>query len=147
MDGQSVRSFGWERSIMTQKTLMVLDRNHLDQMTGGDRALAAEVLGLFQEQVGLWSRLLDPKQPQDVWVDAAHTLKGTALGVGAFQLAKACQAAETLGREEKDVSATRAAVFIDDIRSAVIVAEQAVSELIYELSASEGFLASKEPNS
>src|SRR4051812_13521269 len=57
-------------------------------------ALIDEVLAMFREQAALWVRLLDPAGPPDSWRDAAHTLKGSSLGVGAFALAKACDAAE-----------------------------------------------------
>ncbi|MCA3694288.1 MAG: hypothetical protein IOB61_13060, partial [Aquidulcibacter sp.] len=38
----------------------VVDRAHLERMTGGDQELALEVLGLFREQIALWSKLLQP---------------------------------------------------------------------------------------
>lgn len=76
-----------------------LDAAHLEQFTGGDPALTEEVLGLFAEQVSMWSRVLDPALPDQAWQDAAHTLKGAALGVGAFALADACRAAEEAAQE------------------------------------------------
>ena len=40
-------------------------------------------------------RALDPDlRNSDAWRDAAHTLKGSALGVGAVQLAEVCATAE-----------------------------------------------------
>lgn len=76
-----------------------IDLQHLDRYTAGDAALTEEVLGLFREQVQMWSRVLDPSLPGQAWKDAAHTLKGAALGVGAFALADACAAAETAAEE------------------------------------------------
>ena len=52
------------------------------------------LLALFREQAALWMRLLDPAAENDAWRDAAHTLKGSALGVGATALGQACAAAE-----------------------------------------------------
>jgi HPt (histidine-containing phosphotransfer) domain-containing protein len=49
---------------------------------------------MFREQAALWVRLLDPFGAQDGWRDGAHTLKGSALGIGAFALADECEAAE-----------------------------------------------------
>lgn len=72
-----------------------VDFGHLESYAAGDAALIEEVLGLFREQAALWVRLLDPAGPGGGWRDAAHTLKGAALGVGAFTLASACEAAET----------------------------------------------------
>lgn len=71
-----------------------IDFAHLDRFTAGDAALTEEVLGLFREQVELWLRVLDPALPDQSWKDAAHTLKGAALGVGAFAFADACAEAE-----------------------------------------------------
>ena len=71
--------------------MLVLDRAHFDHMTGADRALQIEVLGLFQQQVANWrARLLGG----DDWREAAHTLKGSARGIGLNALAQACEAAE-----------------------------------------------------
>lgn len=71
-----------------------VDFAHLERYAGGDAALAEEVLGLFREQASMWLKLLAPDAPGGAWKDAAHSLKGSALGVGAFDLAQACEAAE-----------------------------------------------------
>lgn len=64
----------------------------LERMTGGDAAVAEEVLELFVQQAALWAPMLDVRQ--DGWRDAAHTLRGAAAGIGAGTLAHACQEAE-----------------------------------------------------
>ena len=71
-----------------------VDFGYLETYAGGDMALVEEVLGLFREQAGMWVRLLDPKAAAEAWRDAAHTLKGSARGIGAGALADACEAAE-----------------------------------------------------
>ncbi len=71
-----------------------VDFRHLERYAAGDEALVEEVLGLFREQAALWLPLLDPAAEAGAWRDAAHSLKGSALGVGAFQVAQACEAAE-----------------------------------------------------
>jgi HPt (histidine-containing phosphotransfer) domain-containing protein len=71
-----------------------VDFKYLEGYAGGDQALVDEVLALFREQAAMWLRLLDPKAEDSAWRDAAHTLKGSALGVGAHDLAGACAAAE-----------------------------------------------------
>ncbi len=71
-----------------------VDFGHLETYAAGDAALVEEVLGLFREQAELWLPLLDPAGQTQAWRDAAHTLKGSALGVGAFALARACSEAE-----------------------------------------------------
>jgi hypothetical protein len=72
--------------------MLVLDRVHFDHMTGADRALQLEVLGLFRMQVDGW-RLAFTGEPG--WREAVHTMKGSARGIGLSALAAACEAAET----------------------------------------------------
>ena len=76
-----------------------VDFEHLERYAAGDAALIEEVLGLFRQQAELWLPLLDPAGPDQTWRDAAHALKGAALGVGAFALADACGAAEVDTRD------------------------------------------------
>jgi HPt (histidine-containing phosphotransfer) domain-containing protein len=72
----------------------IVDQAHLNRMTGGDQDLATEVLGLFREQWDLWVRLLDPTTDTLDWGNAAHTIKGSARGIGAWQLGEVCGGAE-----------------------------------------------------
>lgn len=76
----------------------VIDCDHFQTMTGGDRELQVEVLGMFDEQTQLWRRLLIPDAPVHTWRDAAHTLKGSARGLGLWALAQACETAEALAK-------------------------------------------------
>lgn len=71
----------------------VIDREHLARLTFGDQRLERELLALFDQQASL---LLPRIQTADMAsVGAlAHTLKGSALGVGAFTVAEASAAAE-----------------------------------------------------
>ena len=71
-----------------------VDFAHLETYAAHDAALIEEVLGLFRQQAELWMPLLDPAAGAQGWRDAAHALKGSALGVGAFAFAEACGAAE-----------------------------------------------------
>jgi hypothetical protein len=71
-----------------------VDFGHLESFAAGDAALIEEVLSMFREQAALWVRLLEAFVPEGGWGVGAHTLKGAALGIGAFPLAEACQAAE-----------------------------------------------------
>jgi HPt (histidine-containing phosphotransfer) domain-containing protein len=71
--------------------MTILDRAHFEHMTGGDRALQTEVIGLFRGQAESWRAALAPGAD---WRDAAHTLKGSARGIGLASLAAACEAAE-----------------------------------------------------
>lgn len=92
-----------------------VDFAYLEGYAAGDQALVEEVLGLFREQAQAWTRLLDPAAPGEGWRDAAHTLKGSARGIGAGELAQACEAAETCvdgeaGERERRLSLLRDAL-------------------------------------
>lgn len=126
--------------------LAILDEAHLSAMTGGDASLAIEVLEIFKEQAAMWERLMDPKAPAERWADAAHTMKGAALGVGAMRLARACEATETLGRSG-DVSPAAAAVSINSLRDELLPALEAAARTAHELALSGSFTRSKAPNS
>ena len=75
-------------------TPTAIDATHLDRMTLGDRALEREVLELFLRQTAMMlDRIMGAEPP--VAAAAAHTLKGSARGIGAWRVA---HAAETLER-------------------------------------------------
>ena len=69
----------------------------LNGMTGGDDAINEEVLGLFVNQAGLWSVMLDPKV--EGWRDGVHTIRGAAAGIGARDLAAICAEAEAVDQK------------------------------------------------
>jgi HPt (histidine-containing phosphotransfer) domain-containing protein len=87
--------------------MLVLDRAHFDHMTGADRALQIEVLGLFRTQVEGWTAAMATGEG---WRDAVHTLKGSARGIGLNALAAACEAAETSEDSEAGLAGVRAAL-------------------------------------
>ena len=122
-----------------------LDVEHLLSMTGRDPELADEVLDIFRQQSETWGRLLDPKLPAEQWADAAHTIKGTALSIGANELAEVCLAAETLGRSGT-VTPVAAALALGDVRSELNYALEAAARASHALS-KPGLRASKDSNS
>lgn len=69
----------------------------LNGMTGGDDAINEEVLGLFVNQAGLWSAMLDLKV--EGWRDGVHTIRGAAAGIGARDLAMICAEAEAVDQK------------------------------------------------
>src|ERR1700743_2281426 len=70
-----------------------IDFSHLEQYVGGDQGIIREVLALFSDQARTVLPTLDPAGPPDQWRNAAHSLKGSALGIGAMALALACSEA------------------------------------------------------
>jgi HPt (histidine-containing phosphotransfer) domain-containing protein len=72
----------------------ILDLDHLSRMTLDDRALEREVLELFERQVLTLAERLDDSAAAPVVASCAHTLKGSARGIGAWRLASAAQEVE-----------------------------------------------------
>jgi len=70
-----------------------IDLVHLARMTLGDRSLEREVLALFDRQAGML--LMRIQQAARAGISAAaHTLKGSARGIGAWRVARAAEAVE-----------------------------------------------------
>ena len=122
-------------------TVPVLDPSKLAEMTGDDVSLGLEVIDIFREQSGIWARMLDANLPPAQWADAAHTLKGSALSVGAMKLAESCSVAEALGRrtESETVSPAAIGVALSDTKDEIAAAIEAVAQLAYQLSLSGRF--------
>jgi HPt (histidine-containing phosphotransfer) domain-containing protein len=74
-----------------------IDLDHLARYTGGDKALNAEILKLFDgqvtEMVGQLRTILQARDAKR-WKEVTHTIKGAARGVGAFAMGDAAAAAE-----------------------------------------------------
>jgi HPt (histidine-containing phosphotransfer) domain-containing protein len=73
-----------------------IDRAHLERYVIGDKALLDEILTIFCEQTASWVNEMHPVMDDEAWRLSAHTLKGSARGVGAFALGEAAERAERL---------------------------------------------------
>lgn len=79
----------------------LVDLDHLNRYTGGDRALNEEILQLFDaqclEMTAKLELLAQSEGPgSKAWRELTHTLKGAARGVGAFPVADVAATAEKL---------------------------------------------------
>lgn len=119
----------------------VLDVAQLSMMTGADIPLAIEIIDIFRHQADIWSRMLDAQLPPDQWADAAHSLKGSALSVGAMRLAEVCSRTEKLGRSHSETSVTRtqAAISLSELKDEIGPAIEAIAKLVHQLSLSGRF--------
>ncbi|HEX4080691.1 MAG TPA: Hpt domain-containing protein [Rhizomicrobium sp.] len=99
-----------------------VDLDHLARYTGGEAKLNAEVLGLFvrqcAESLTQLQALRNAPEPK-IWRDTLHTLKGSALGIGAFALAKELAAAESIDPETAPAEAATALEILDRGRGLV----------------------------
>lgn len=73
-----------------------VDLVHLARYTLGNRSLECEVLGLFRTQSALYLERLRQARSDKAWHDAAHTIKGSARGIGAWALVESAEQAEKL---------------------------------------------------
>ncbi len=75
----------------------VIDLEHLARYTGGEKAMNAEILKLFDgqisEMVGQLRSVITARDSKR-WKEITHTIKGAARGVGAFAFGEAAAAAE-----------------------------------------------------
>ena len=70
-----------------------IDLVHLARMTSGDRSLEREVLQLFDRQADMLVLRMQAGARAGISA-AAHTLKGSAKGIGAWRVARAAEAVE-----------------------------------------------------
>ena len=78
--------------------LSIIDEDHLERMTLGDQSLEREVLEIFARQAMLTLERLADAGPARA-AAAAHTLKGSARGVGAWRVASAAERLEQAAAE------------------------------------------------
>jgi HPt (histidine-containing phosphotransfer) domain-containing protein len=102
---------------------VTIDHEHLARMTFGDRRLARELLELFDRQAALLIDRMAGSDPAAV-AALAHTLKGSALGIGAGGVARA---AEALERAMTPGERGRA---LDNLTRAVSAAHRTIAEML-----------------
>ncbi|HEU4661670.1 MAG TPA: Hpt domain-containing protein [Pseudolabrys sp.] len=101
-----------------------IDRAHLSQMTLGDRTLEREVLELFDRQAEMLVARMD-KVASACVPPLAHTLKGSARGIGAWDVATAAEALELADGSAVEFEAAKRR-----LAGAVRNARKAIAELL-----------------
>jgi HPt (histidine-containing phosphotransfer) domain-containing protein len=104
-----------------------IDRGHLARMTFGDRSLEREVLGLFDRQATILIERMRGGEPAAV-ASLAHTLKGSAAGIGADRVARTAGAAEMAA----GLTAAECSQAIDQLAQAVEEARALIAQLLRE---------------
>ncbi len=104
-----------------------IDRDHLARMTFGDRSLERELLELFDRQAAMVIVRMRAGGAAAI-APFAHTLKGSASGVGAGRVAAAAEAAELAA----DRSPSERSLAIDRLVQAVEEVRAHIAELLRE---------------
>lgn len=84
-----------------------IDLVHLSKYTLGNRSLENELLGLFRNQADVYIARLDEAADETEWKNAAHSLKGSARGLGAWMLADLAEEAEATALAARESIMTR----------------------------------------
>lgn len=115
-------------AIMTRdEAAAAIDRGHLARMTFGDRSVEREVLQLFDRQAVMLIERIRASNPAAI-ASLAHTLKGSAAGIGAGLVARSAGETENAaGRSPAECSQA-----IDRLASAVDEARALIAELLRE---------------
>ncbi len=94
---------------MSETVSKVIDLDHLARYTGGDKAINAEVMRLFDTQatelVARLQGILDARDAKS-WKEVTHTLKGAARGIGAFSMGDAAAHCEPIDLADRPRATT-----------------------------------------
>ncbi|MFC7396651.1 Hpt domain-containing protein [Chelatococcus sp. GCM10030263] len=103
-----------------------LDEAYLDRQTGGDRALAHEVLVLFRDQARRQYEVIVGEGDARTRRDAAHTLKGSARAIGAWRVAAIVQAIEVAF----DADAVAMNLRFEELDAALAAADEIMQQIL-----------------
>jgi hypothetical protein len=97
-----------------------IDAAHLSRMTLGDRKLEIQVLELFDRQAELLLARMQEVEPSGI-ASLAHTLGGSARGIGAWRVAEAAEALEcaVAATRHPARALARLAAAVDEARLAI----------------------------
>jgi len=99
-----------------------IDLAHLSRMTLGDSSLEQEVLRLFDRQATMLVARMHGAAPSLV-AASAHTLKGSARGIGAWRIARDAETVELTaacaGTAELDLAVAQLSASVDEVKSAI----------------------------
>jgi HPt (histidine-containing phosphotransfer) domain-containing protein len=103
-----------------------IDLEHLARMTLGDRSLEREVLQLFDRQAAMLIARMETGTAPMVAAQA-HTLKGSARGIGAWTVAKRAESVESAASVPNPEQLERA---LDQLAAAVAEAKTVIADLL-----------------
>jgi HPt (histidine-containing phosphotransfer) domain-containing protein len=101
-----------------------IDEDHLGRMTLGDRQLEREVLEIFVRQTVIMLERIAGAEPA-MAAASAHTLTGSARGIGAWRVARAAEWLERAARDNSGAAELDQAV--EELKAATIEASAAIA--------------------
>ena len=107
-----------------------IDEDHLARMTLGDRRLEREVLEIFVRQTTIMLNRIVGAEPA-LAAAAAHTLKGSARGIGAWRVARAAELLEQAATGDCSEGGIDEA--IEELKAASLEASAAIGTRLTEL--------------
>ena len=108
-----------------------LDLAHLARHTFDDRDLQREVLALFETQSAIWMDRLRQAADAGERGEAAHSLKGSARGIGAWQVAELAERLEAdNGEEDSRVPSQMARGLTRDLEDALAEVNQFIKTFL-----------------
>jgi len=120
------RTIEIDSATMQSQSNRPIDLVHLARMTMGDRSLEREVLQLFDRQAALLVARMRQVAPAGISA-VAHTLKGSARGIGAWQVAHAAEAVEQAAGVPGEVQLKAA---VDRLGTAADATRAVIAELL-----------------
>jgi HPt (histidine-containing phosphotransfer) domain-containing protein len=109
-------------AIVADEWPTVIDEEHLRRMTLGDRSLEREILQIFVRQAMLMTGRI-AQADAAIAAAAAHTLLGSARGIGAWRVAQAAERLEHLAGQGKSANLAAA---VAELKAAVVEASAAI---------------------
>ncbi|MEM7191999.1 MAG: Hpt domain-containing protein [Pseudomonadota bacterium] len=103
-----------------------VDLAYLSRFTLGDRDLEREVLELFCTQSVSYLEQLKAATSHKAWVEAAHSLKGSARAVGAWRAARAAERVEAL---QNDIPPELRTAQVGELEASLLEAADFVARL------------------
>jgi HPt (histidine-containing phosphotransfer) domain-containing protein len=104
-----------------------IDTEHLSRMTLGELSLQREVLALFDRQADILLPRIR-RGAAEVAAASAHTLKGSAAGIGAFKVAQAAAALEQV--RGSGISDASVAAAVDTLAAVLQEAKAEIARLL-----------------
>jgi HPt (histidine-containing phosphotransfer) domain-containing protein len=96
----------------------VIDTEHLSRMTLGEASLQREVLALFDRQADMLLPRIRQGAPA-MAAASAHTLKGSAVGIGAFKVARAVEQVEQARDAQIDAAVETLAAVLEEAKAEI----------------------------